>query len=63
MAKMTYLQNRIRLTNMENRPMVACMGGESGMDEEFGISRCKLLHLEWINNKFLKLYSIFWDRT
>ena len=27
------------------------------MDWEFGISRCKLLYIEWINNKVL-LYSI-----
>ena len=26
------------------------------MDWEFGVGRCKLLHLEWINNKVL-LYS------
>ena len=26
------------------------------MDWEFGAGRCKLLHLEWINNKVL-LYS------
>ena len=26
------------------------------MDWEFGVSRCKLLHLEWINNKIL-IYS------
>ena len=31
-------------------------GGGEGMDCEFGISRCKLLHIEWINNKVL-LYS------
>ena len=33
-------------------------GGEVGarMDWEFGDNRCKLLHLEWINNKVL-LYS------
>ena len=31
-------------------------GGEGGMDWEFGISRCKLLYIEWINNKVL-LYS------
>ena len=23
------------------------------MDGEFEVSRCKLLHFEWINNKFL----------
>ena len=27
-----------------------------GMDWEFGISRCKLLHIEWMTNKVL-LYS------
>ena len=31
-------------------------GGGSGMDWEFGANRCKLLCLEWINNKVL-LYS------
>ena len=31
-------------------------GEGGGMDWEFGISRCKLLHIEWINNKVL-LYS------
>ena len=25
--------------------------GGSGMDWEFGVSRCKLLHLEWINKR------------
>ena len=36
-----------------------CQGEEAddvGMDWEFGISRCKLLYIEWINNKVL-LYS------
>ena len=32
-------------------------GGGRGMDWEFGISRCKLLHIGWVNNKVL-LYSI-----
>ena len=31
-------------------------GGGSGMYGKFGVSRCKLLHLEWINSKVL-LYS------
>ena len=33
-------------------------GGEGGggMDWEFGISRCKLLYIEWINSKVL-LYN------
>ena len=29
---------------------------EEGIDWEFGISRCKLLYIGWINNKVL-LYS------
>ena len=55
--KWTYLRNRNRLTGIENRLVVA--RGErrgGGLDWEFGISRCKLLYKEWINNKFL-LYS------
>ena len=31
-------------------------GGGSGVDQEFGVSRCKLLHLEWIS-KEIPLYS------
>ena len=31
-------------------------GGRGGKDWEFWISRCKLLHIGWINNKVL-LYS------
>ena len=33
-----------------------CQGGGAvggGMDWEFGVSRCKLLRIEWINNKVL----------
>ena len=31
-------------------------GGGGGMDWEAGVSRCKLLYIEWVNNKVL-LYS------
>ena len=31
-------------------------GGGRGIDWEFGVGRCKLLHLDWINDKVL-LYS------
>ena len=31
-------------------------GGGEGKDWEFGINRCKLLYIGWINNKVL-LYS------
>ena len=55
--KLTYLQNRNRLTDIENRLVVAKgEEGGSGMDWEFAVSRCKLLHLEWISNEVL-LYS------
>ena len=35
-----------------------CQGGGDlgGMEWEVGVSRCKLLYIEWINNKIL-LYS------
>ena len=36
--------------------LVVAKGMGRGMDWEFGVSRCKLLHLEWTNNKVL-LYS------
>ena len=42
---------------MENR-LVDAKGevGGSGMNLEFGVSRRKLLHLEWVSNEIL-LYS------
>ena len=43
--------------DIENRLLVAKgEEGGRGTDWEFGISRCKLIYLEWINNKVL-LYS------
>ena len=32
-----------------------CQGGKGGnrMDWEFGVNRCKLLHLKWISNEIL----------
>ena len=49
-AQRIYLQNRNRLTDMKNR-LVFVKGerGGSGTAWEFGISRCKQLHLEWIS--------------
>ena len=53
-------ENRNRLTDMGNRPVVVkgvtgWRGQKAGrgMDWAFGVTRCKLLHLEWINNKVL----------
>ena len=28
-------------------------GGGSGMDWEFGVGKCNLLHLEWVSNEVL----------
>ena len=28
-------------------------GGESGIDWDLGVGKCKLLHLEWISNEVL----------
>ena len=39
------IENRLVVTKGEG------VGG--GMEWEFGISRCKLLYIEWINNKVL----------
>ena len=37
--------------------MVAKGEGRGGKDWEFGVSKCKLLNIGWINNKVL-LYSL-----
>ena len=55
--KWTYLQNRKRLIDTENRLAVAkeeAVG--SGMDRKFGVGRWKSLHLEWLSNEVL-LYN------
>ena len=52
MAQRTYLQNRNRLTDVETRLVVAKGEGVGeGMAWEAGVSRCKLLYREQINNK------------
>ena len=52
--KWTYLQKGNRCTDTENRLLVP-RGKEGGskIDWGFGVSRCKLLHSEWIDNKIL----------
>ena len=55
--KWTYLWNRNRIMDIENRLVVAKGEGVGGgMEWEAGVSRCKPLYIEWINNKVL-LYS------
>ena len=52
-----YMQKRNRLTDFKNRfVVVKGEGGGRREDWELGVSRCKLLYIEWINNKVL-LYS------
>ena len=49
-VQFSYAGNRKKLTNLDNRLVVA---RGRGVDGEFGISRCKLLYIEWINNMVL----------
>ena len=57
------------LIDIQNSLVVAKGEGKgSKMDLEFGVDRCKLLHLEWISNEVLlystgDLYATSWDRT
>ena len=54
MAQMNYLQSRNTCIDIENRPVDAKgEGEESSMDWKFGVSRCRLLLLEWISNEIL----------
>ena len=50
--------DRNMLRDLENRLVVAKgKGGVGGMDWEFGISRCKLLHIHRIINNKVLLYT------
>ena len=44
----------IKQTHRHREQICGCQGGEGrGMDGEFGVSRCKLLHLERRSNEVL----------
>ena len=51
-----YLQNRYRLTDLENELMVARGKDGRGIVRDFGKAMDTLLYLKWITNKHL-LYS------
>ena len=51
------LSTEKKQTHGQGEQTCGCQGGGSGMDWEFGVSRCKRLHLEWISNEIL-LYSM-----
>jgi len=53
--KSKFLQKRNKLMDMENGLVVAEGEGEGG-GWEFGVSRCKLSHVEWISSEIL-LYN------
>ena len=58
MTKMN-IQSKHKQTHKHGEQTYDCPGGERermGMDWEFGVTRYKLLHLEWRSNKIL-LYS------
>ena len=62
-----YEEFTLRALDGEGKRAEKRAGGEggSGMDCQFGINRCRLLHLEWINNEVLlyrELYPITCDR-
>ena len=47
------MYKKMFLFNIENRPAANGEDGGRGLEWEFGVSRCKLMHIEWINNKAL----------
>ena len=51
-----YLSTEKKLTDLEKRLVIAKGKGWVWDRLEFGVSRCKLMHLEWISNEIL-LYS------
>ena len=53
------LSTKQKKTHRHREQTCSCQGGgggRRGLDWEFGISRCKLVYIGWINNKVL-LYS------
>ena len=57
MAQMIPFTKHRQIMDMERRLVFARgEGGEKGMDREFRVGNCKLIHLEWMGNGAL-LYS------
>ena len=55
----TYLWNRNRVTDIENRFLVAQGWAEGQTDWESGVSSCRLLYTEWINSKVLVYSTVY----
>ena len=47
----TKLSTEKEQTHGHEEQTCGCHGGGNGIDWEFGIRRCKVLHLEWISNE------------
>ena len=47
------LSTKQKQTHRHREHMGGCQGGGGGggLEWEFGVSRCKLLYIEWINNR------------
>ena len=57
MAQMSLSTEKKQIHGLGEQTCGCWRGGRAnGMDWEFGVNRCKLLHLEWISNEIL-LYS------
>lgn len=61
--------HEIKTDSQTEKETCGCQGGGGwrGKDWEFGISRYKLLHREWINNKkrhtvYEEIYSISYNK-
>ena len=52
MAQMT-LSAEQKPSHRHGEQTCGCQGGMGWMDRDLGVSRCKLLHLEWISNDIL----------
>ena len=54
MIQMNPLWNRNKFMDKGSKPVVAKgEGAGEGMEGKAGVSRCKLLYMEWVNNKVL----------
>ena len=45
------LSTKQEQTHRHREQTCGCQREGGGMDWEFGVSRCKLLHIEWMDNK------------
>ena len=51
MAKMILSKKQEQITDMCRLVLARGKRGESRIDGEFGVGRCKLLYLEWVSNE------------